>query len=180
MAGTRAALRSGGGFPALRERADACPAGGRRPRMRTLFPQAAGGMRLPARRGRDDAGSDRADCRYKIPQSRAERPPFGRKGGFSAAGRTKSTLFKSAAGRIPRSVSVSRRRRIVRAHTKRSIKPDEAKAAGGRDASCAPIQGAFLSQRPFRRAALRKCRGTAAAAVPLKMFLSHRSRRPFF
>ena len=37
-ADTRAALRSGGGFPALRERADACPAGGRRPRMRTLSP----------------------------------------------------------------------------------------------------------------------------------------------
>ena len=135
-------------------------------------------MRLPARRGRDDAGSDRADCGYKIPQSRAERPPFGRKGRFSAAGRTKSTLFKSAAGGIPSSVSVSCRRRIVRAHTKRSISPMKRTRQGGGTHRARPYKALSCLNAPFRRAALRKCRGTAAAAVPLKMFLSRRSRRP--
>lgn len=92
--------------------------------MRTLFSQAAEGMRLPARRGRDAAGAKTeptAGAKYRkaAPNARlsAER-------GFSAAGRTKSTFFKSTAVRISAGCLSAARGRIVRAHTKRSIKPD--------------------------------------------------------
>ena len=81
-------------------------------------------MRLPARRGRDAAGAKTeptAGAKYRkaAPNARlsAER-------GFSAAGRTKSTFFKSTAVRISAGCLSAARGRIVRAHTKRSIKPD--------------------------------------------------------